>query len=486
MYQKFYRTIISNRGFSTLEMLISMALIVLVISYVIPLASGAQSSSVSTETNQEALYKARDLLEEARATAFSNFSSIVTTAPVSDDIYTKNINVTDIDLNIKKVNSHVSWNAETRNLSVNLTTILTDIDLSGDTCNPNLTGDWADPQLLGAADIGENNGATDIKLASGKAYATANPSAANKEDFYIIDVTDKTVLDLPIWGGINTGNGLASVDVFGQYAYVANMSTGSQLQVINVVLPISSSSIISNLDVTASGDTAVGNSVFYYNDNLYLGLDRPATLGGEFFVIDVTNPSSPNPKASFEVGTKVNDIIIKDNIAYLAVPDNPNTSSLNEQLIILDLSQVDFGTITQINTFGPNPITMSGKSLYLSKDGNTLYLGEGGANPSNDPQFFSINVDDPNNISQITSKYVDTANDVTVREVIARSNLAFMVTSDPNKDFQVWDLNDLGSADPYGYKNIQQTSTGGMDCEGNYIYIAQKSNKALQIIGPGP
>jgi hypothetical protein len=24
-----------------------------------------------------------------------------------------------------------------------------------------------------------------------------------------------------------------------------------------------------------------------------------------------------------------------------------------------------------------------------------------------------------------------------------------------------------------------------LDCEGNYIYVAQKSNKALQIIGPG-
>ena len=78
MYQKNYNIIISNRGFSTLEMLISMALMVLVISYVMPLASGVQSTSVDSETNQEALYKARNLLEDARAIAFSDFLSITT------------------------------------------------------------------------------------------------------------------------------------------------------------------------------------------------------------------------------------------------------------------------------------------------------------------------------------------------------------------------------------------------------------------------
>ena len=133
--------------------------------------------------------------------------------------------------------------------------------------------------------------------------------------------------------------------------------------------------------------------------------------------------------------------------------------------------------------FGPNPTTMSGEGLYISKDGQTLYMGEGGANPGNKPEFFSLNT---NNLSQINSKYIPTSNNVTVNAIRVRSNLAFLWTNDTNLGFQIWDLNNLSSSTPYGSLNTQQTATGGLDCSGNIIYTAQRSNMALQIIGPGP
>jgi hypothetical protein len=123
---------------------------------------------------------------------------------------------------------------------------------------------------------------------------------------------------------------------------------------------------------------------------------------------------------------------------------------------------------------------MSGQGLYLSKDGETLYFGRGGANSAHNPEFFSLDVSNPASINQIDSKYLgSTANAMTVRQ-----NLAFMVTSDPSLGFQIWDLDNLSNPSPYGSINVEQTSTGGMDCEGNYMYVAQKSNKALQIVGP--
>ena len=98
-----------QRGVSTLEILIAMALIILVISYVIPLSSQAQDSSVNTQTNQEALYKARDLLEEARASANEDFNLVNPKSPSQDDIYTKSLEVEMVDLFTKKVSMYFLW-----------------------------------------------------------------------------------------------------------------------------------------------------------------------------------------------------------------------------------------------------------------------------------------------------------------------------------------------------------------------------------------
>lgn len=482
-----------RKGFSTFEIMIALALIVISITLVLPLLSGSQSTTVGSQTNQEALYKAKDLLESARQMSILNFSSIVTTAPVYDDIYTKNITVTDIDSSTKKIQSNVSWTSEGKNLAVNLTTLLTHIDVGGDTCNPVLTGDWTNPQLLGTADFGGPEGATDIDVISKKVYATADATAANKGDFYIIDVSDPNPSgDLPILNnppnGLHTGPGLAAIHVAGKYAYVAKISTltsDTQLQVIDISIS-TAPVVVSSLDITTVvGDVADGNSIFYDNKKIYLGLTK--SDGPEFYVIDVSDPTNLSPtsiKASFETNTQINAIIVKNNIAYLTVRYALDGVT-PEQLKILDVSQADSGIITPINTFSPNPVTMSGQSLYLSKNGNTLYLGEGGANPSNDPQFFLLDVTNPSSINQTNSKYIDTSNDVTVEAITVRSNLAFMVTNDTNLGFQIWDLNNLGSISPYGSINIEQGSTGGMDCEGNLVFVAQRSNDALQIIGPG-
>ena len=477
-----------QQGLATLEMLIAMAIIVVAISAALPLVSGGQSISVSSQTNQEALYKAQLGIENARATARNDFYSpsldpgTTTTTETSGIVYTKNITIASgPDDFTKEVTSQVTWGTDQQ---ITLSTLVADWNaaLTGDTCSPVLAGDWTNPQLLGTADVGENNGGTDIDTFNKKVYVTANASSADKHDFYIIDASDPTVSNLPVLGSVNTGPGLASVKSLGGYAYVANMSTTSQLQIIDVD-PTNTPTVINDLDVTAALDTAVGNSVYYLKGRVYLGLTK--STGPEFYIIDASDPSgSLNVLATLETNTQINDILVRGDIAYLALPDDPDDPGV-KQLIILDISDAENGNIGQLDTYGPNPTTMSSQSIFLSKDANTLYLGQGGANPANNDQFFVLNVTDPSSIGYVNSKYIDTANDVTVNAVTVRSNLAFMVTSDPSLGFQIWDLNNLGNSTPYGSINVEQASTGGMDCEGNFIYIAQRSQKALQIIGPG-
>lgn len=476
-------------GFSTLEILIAFAILTIALTSVILVTFGNQSTSIDSQTNNEALTKARQQLEIMRALARQDFgavkncddSSVTKCSDPVDPFYSVRAMVNEVDSFTKQIASEVTYSVNlSRPQKVELNTIVTDWSsvLGGDTCNPTLSGNWATPQLLGTADIGSNNAGTDVDVIAKKAYITANSSTASKHDFYVIDVTDPNLPNLPILGSINTGPGLATIHVVGNYAYVANISTVTQLQVIDISSP-GIPVLVASLDVTLAGDTAVGNSIFYSNKKIYLGLSK--STGPEFHVIDVSNPLSPAKKASFETNTQVGAIILKNNVAFLAVPDDP-LSIAPEQLRILDVSQANSGIISQINTFShPNAITMSGAGLYISIDGDTLYLGRAGLNSAHNPEFFSLNITIPNNVTPINSKYTGSS----VNAIIIRDDLAFIATGDTNLDFQIWDLNNLGSGTPYGSKNIDPISPGGIDCEDNTIYVVQKNQKAFQIVGPG-
>lgn len=488
-----------GRGIATIEILIAMVVIILAISGSIMLVFSSQLSSVSSQTNQEALYKAQQTIESARDIARTDFYNPILNAGTtittenSGIVYTKNLMIEDIADFTKKITSLITWGTGQQ---VALSTIVTDWHsiLGDDVCSPVLTGDWNNPRKLGYADVISSTGATDIDISAKKAYVVTDPSPAGQEDFYIFDVSNPTLTPLPDYGPsskLNTGPGLAAIHVAGNYAYVANLSRTSQLQVIDISVP-ATPSVVASLDVTAPLDTARGSSIFYSNKKIYLGLEKSS--GPEFYVIDVTNPlalSAASIKATFEINSQVNTIAVKNGIAYLAVPDDPSTPvdpldpPIPEQLKVLDISQADAGVVTQINTFSPNPSTMSGQGLYVSRDGNTLYLGQGGANPAQKPEFFSLNVTNPSSISIINSKYIPTSNDVSVRAIAVRSNLAFLWTSDINEDFQIWDLNNLGDPAPIASLNTENAATGGLNCDGNFLYTAQENNKALQIIGPG-
>src|SRR6185369_2286701 len=61
--------------------------------------------------------------------------------------------------------------------------------------------------------------------------------------------------------------------------------------------------------------------------------------------------------------------------------------------------------------------------------------------------------------------------------------------ADPNDGLQIWDVtNATSSVPPTRYDtsplNIQQGATAGSSCVGNLLYVAQRSNRALQIVGP--
>ena len=111
-----------------------------------------------------------------------------------------------------------------------------------------------------------------------------------------------------------------------------------------------------------------------------------------------------------------------------------------------------------------------------------MYFGRtvGGVDRPNNHELFVLDISDPSNKFSLGSVNIAAS----VNAITLRGNYLFILTSEPNLGFQIWDISVPSDINIYASKNIQQTSTGGMDCEGNLIYVAQRSNKALQIIGP--
>lgn len=505
-----------KRGSSTLEILIATAVLILSLTAVVLVVFSNQGIGIDVQTNNEALYKAQQILEDARALSRQDFSSVVSkTYPPDGDIYTKSLLVSPDLLNpdLLGVTSTVTWKEGTRNLVVNLSTILTNFKNPSGSCSQTLSGNWMDPQhwefatpdLISPGSGNHSNGLTvsGLTVYRQKLYLTAIDTDNFKNTFYIFDLPSAQN-QMPIYDGSldnspTVGAGLSALAVSGNYAYVANGYTGSsagcsqaancaQLQVID----ISDSKLLGNPikynlkvpAVASGGNLAAGNSIFYHKNYVYLGLAKTTSTStnGEFNVIDVHDPLNPVSKGTYKVGNGVNSIYVKDNYAFVASPNSEN-------LTILDISNPD----NPFRVGGYTPIgSNNGKTLYAI--GSSLYLGRTyGTN-----EFYIFDSSNLPNISIAGSKDIGSGNDTSINGLTVRSGLAFLLS---NLGFQIWDVSSPGSmpSSTYGFIPMSAFISSGnpanaagttLNCSGNYFYIAltspQGNNKDIfSVIAPG-
>ena len=444
-------------GQSMVEILVALTIFVLTITAVIFLSSGGQSVSIDTELNNQTIYKAKEQLENARATAKNNFSSLVS-ASSADNGFLKELIVENLGAYEKKVTSKVSWQiTPSRTLKTELATIISDwkgaVAVGGDTGGGGISGDWKNPRTLGSIDLGPGNSATGLDVINKIVYLSAEASDSKKPDFYIVDATDG---EHPfIKSSLNTGPGLKALDVAGQYAYLANNNGNAQLQIVNVS-DLNNPILIKSYKLpNVSGDDGIALSIFYVDSKIYLGMKK--IDGPEFNIIDVSNPNNPVLLGSYEINDNVNDIYINSNRAYLA------TDLGNAGLIILDVSNS-----ASVNLLGQ----------AYSTDTNSVFSNNPSLTFLNPGQEFRIaDTTNPNSIIDIGSINVgDIINDITSRDY-----LAFLATSNSNRNFQIVNVSDSANPTLWSFFKFPQVATG-IDFEDNIVYVSIRSNDALRII----
>lgn len=454
-----------TNGQSTLEVVIALTLLTVGLTSAVLVVVSGQNLAVDSQESSVALRLAQQSLEATAASAKDSFTTLAYSSSTQDEFLKEIIIATTTDPNTKQITSRVTWRTDvSRSQKVELTMLVTNWFIyqnsGGDTGGGNVSGDWKNPTTLGSIDLGPGNSATGIDVVSSTAYLTASASSRAKPDFFVIDVSNG--VSPVILASIDTGPTLNGLDAAGgNYVYTANNSTTDQLQVVDVTNK-SAPNVVASITLSGvSGSGAVGQSIFYASQKIYIGT-KTAT-GPEFHIIDVSNPLSPVEAGNFEVGYDINAINVQGTRAYIVSSDNA------QELKILDVS--DPANISQIGSFDATG-TDDGVSIYIV--GTRLYLGRSGGTSD----FAILDISNISSVQLLT--YIDLGG-VSLNGIAVRNNLAFLGTSDSNREFQVWDISNPTSSALWSSFNFPQVAAS-IDYDNNLVYVAVRSNDALRIV----
>lgn len=519
-----------KKGFSTIELLIAMAIGLMTISAVLIAGFGDQSLISGGQINSEAVTKAQQLIEQEQALAREDFNLVNPVSTTTDGIYQKSVSVTLLpDYVTKLVTTLITWTGEKgQTLYTKLSSLVTNLENvnSPNVCNSSLVNveGWKNPQDT-AFDFQQllyGNNSTGLSLSSiyvfnKKIYVTASSPPSNPNDsetFFILDVSDITQPPQflgKVDNNASSTDGLNAISVASStnkiYAYVANAHDAnfkactpgqscSQLQVIDAITSATPSVVASaNFLVPTStapyvwGNTtpnsgqAVGSSIFYKDGYVYLGLST--TLNGpSFHIIDVHDPLHPAWVGSWPTslespgagssGAPISSIVVKGKYAYIAHP-NGLVGATSEQMTVLDVSNPanPFRVSGYSNSVG---IGGNGKSLMII--GTIVYFGRTASNISGSadsiPEFYILNDTDPTSVSATPYGSVPLATSESINSLVVRDYLAFLLTT---TEFKVLNISNMPSPFTWGTLALPGNGGSAFDCQGDRLFIIHDVQK---------
>ncbi|HVM73267.1 MAG TPA: hypothetical protein VMU13_00075 [Candidatus Paceibacterota bacterium] len=502
------------RGFSTIEILIAMGLIVSTLTAVALVSFGDQTLLADTASDAGAVMRAQTLLEVEYGNARKDFRLVENIPESLDGVYQDELVVGDYapdPFTTKHVAAIVNWTDQAHhNHSVTLTQLITDfIDpRTLDTCDSALSGDWHVPQsttyaltpgdlLPTTPPIGHTFSVTNpiasIDAYKGKLYVGVSKTAsAGNDSLVVFDAANPTMKPRYL-GSIDnntaviegvSGLVVADATLYAANTHVSNFKTCkpsancSQLQIFDVsdptaipqpsnfLIPTSSTPFVTG----TSSSQALGNSIFYKDGYVYLGLSKTAT-GPEFNIIDVHDPHTPKWVGGFTIGWSINQIYVRDGYAYLATDDK------SRELVILDVHDKTHPTLAA--TFDPTG-TLGyevGKSIYAR--GDDLFFGMSSATGS--PELYTFSIAHPA-IPLKTGHYTIGS---TILDSFARDSTLFILASTIGQ-FQMLDISDVSAIKQYAPSLTLPGIGAGLDCEGNYFFVGSNAGTQgwVSIIGP--
>ena len=330
-----------------------------------------------------------------------------------------------------------------------------------DTCPPILNfSNQISPPVGTVLPISSSNLITGLVVKDNFAYISTNSSNATDSDLFIFDISD--IENSKMISSLNTGPGLAALAVAGPYIFEANKSSINQLQIIDIH-DRSHPSIISEVKVpldTASSTRPNASAIFYDKGLIYLGTEKGDSP--ELTIWNVADPTHPILSGRYEIGNKVEKIVVNGTRAYIA-------SSGANQLMVFDVSNLSNPTLVTVGS--PSGWqTQSGQALDLFEGGITLGRNTGGFNNKKNPEFIlydSSNIDQQGSFDEPGGIY----------GIVARPPHFLVLTHRSTSQ--------LRSDDKFGTTSVAYNIPGipaAFSCDWGNIYVASNNGPSITLI----
>ena len=483
-----------DKGSSILEVLVAISILTLGLAAATMLSFANQSLKTDTDTSHEALFKAKEILEEARAVSREDFSAVNTSSPEIEDIYTKQLLVLDETQCRKNVLSKLTWKVSPlRPQTIELTTILGDVAgvlaLGGDCLIELPESNWDNPQRF-ASNTFSPGKPTALDVFNKIVYL-----GVDQNPFLFIADTNPATLGQNSGLFVNFANGFSTKDVINaidvvsftdssgnkkNYAYTAMATSTRQLMVIDVTdifnPVVVATRQLNNVD--PAGSFPNGYRLFVYKDKLYIVTRE--TAGREFHIFDISDRSNPiELGGGTNINTTLNAIVVRDQrISSTTMRFAYTASTLNGgEVLVYDVTDpANNGTVTEIVLARQNLSgNQDGENVYLV--GNKLYFGRQ-STPSG-PELYVYDTSDPT-VGMTALGFQDIGTGIL--DIIVVGHFGFLATPKANKEFQVWNISDPGNVTLIKELNFGNIVEQGIEYEPDFIYAIGQAIPNFQIL----
>lgn len=491
-----------QRGSAILELMIGFAILTLALIGSAAIVFGGQTSALDTSLSNHGRFRMASELASSTASVLALWEAAATSTDIFDGVYTLRTIIRPITPCVKELSVANNWSSEhnrTQHMAaVTLVASTTRIHRVGGDCDPlPPTGNWQAPSIHPFNDpIFSGNAATDvdvIKRNDGRfAVVTTlhNPSPMGRSTAWLINTTDLEA-DPVSYASFASGGDLFAVDAIDTYAFATGASTTAQRPVQIFQITDTASLVRAAEASLPHAPTGVGRSIYYENKRLYVGTQYLPCVGcapernHELHIFNVEDPANPIWETSINVQRNVNDIVVRDGIAYLAT----GGGSDNTVLKLYDVNPLSPSYRTLIGELAASS-SHAGTALYVL--GAYAYLGRERTTSAHH-DFMVISIRNPAAPLLVDSERLNLNSGEEVSGVVAKGDIAFITTTDTTPangggPFMLYNIADpahIAPVTPCTPANWSEKASG-MDMVDNLIFVANESNDALSIINPAP
>lgn len=487
----------NGNGFATIEILITFAVGIIFLSAAIMVAfsdptlarqislESGQAATLDLALDSTSLATSTNFMGSTTARLMKNWNSpTLTIIETGSNPYTITPTVNDIAPCYKEIINETGWDRgfggreHTMTFGTGLANLAIAKALGKGGCDPIPSSEWASPidDPNAAINVSGADGGTDIAVRTFNekryAFTTSNPSGGGgpKKEFTVVDVSDNNIQPSDEKGSIPKDKGLLGLVVVGSYAYALNNDPLNQLQVISLTTPEAPFKVgtpfalpVGNCN-NGTNCQRIGRSISYYDGYLYIGTGASqagGTANKEFFIYCISDSSvagctatTPVFRASLNIDHNINDIVVKDNFAYLATSaDYGELTVVNITTKTVPSLPANYVSAPTINNQKYNALTTTGgasdedaTSIYVL--GKYAYLGRKNVNNSNKSDFYVLDISNPSSITKVGSTRLMPLcsgnscnnNPVYLSGLVVQGKTAFLSTYDSNKSFYIVDV----------------------------------------------